>query len=85
MHASLALAERSAYIIHMDKSVMPRALDWYSSILDSIKSASLVSTATLQNEARLLYSYKKALNGFSALLSSNDLESLKAWISFSLS
>ena len=73
--------ERSTYIIHMDKSVMPKVFathhHWYSSILHAIKTDTPTTSAGLQSTARLIYTYDHALHGFSALLSSQELESLR--------
>ncbi|XP_077248854.1 subtilisin-like protease SBT3 [Tasmannia lanceolata] len=64
----------STYIIHMDKSTMPKTFTshthWYSTIL---KSLSPSTTTTPQ----LLYAYDNAIHGFSAVLSSAQLEALK--------
>ncbi|XP_058204302.1 subtilisin-like protease SBT3 [Rhododendron vialii] len=79
---SAAEAERSTYIIHMDKSHMPKAFTaphhWYSSAVDSIKTASLAtSDRGLQSPARVLYTYDSAAHGFSAVLSEDELETVK--------
>lgn len=70
-------AERSTHIIHMDKSFMPKGFTsshhWYSSIVD-------FATKTSDDQfsvSRHLYSYDNALDGFSAVLSKDELESLK--------
>ncbi|XP_077248853.1 subtilisin-like protease SBT3 isoform X2 [Tasmannia lanceolata] len=64
----------STYIIHMDKSTMPKTFTshthWYSTTL---KSLSPSTTTTPQ----LLYAYDNAIHGFSAVLSSAQLEALK--------
>ncbi|KAG5556275.1 hypothetical protein RHGRI_006771 [Rhododendron griersonianum] len=80
--AAAAEAERSTYIIHMDKSHMPKAFTaphhWYSSAVDSIKTASpATSDRGLQSPARVLYSYDSAAHGFSAVLSEDELETVK--------
>ncbi|XP_019155003.1 PREDICTED: subtilisin-like protease SBT1.9 [Ipomoea nil] len=71
---SLALAaDRSLYIVHMDKSAMPRAFSthhhWYSSAIDSVKLG--------PHPPKLVYSYDNVLHGFSAVLSEEELEALK--------
>lgn len=69
----LASAQRCTYIIHMDKSFMPKAFSthhfWYSSIL---KSAPLTST-----QPKLVYTYHHAFHGFTAVVSEQELEALK--------
>lgn len=75
VHVNLALSERKTYIVHMDKSLMPTSFigspssTWYSSIIDSINPAG--------NGARHVYTYDTVLHGFSAVLSENELETLK--------
>ncbi|KAM3340109.1 subtilisin-like protease SBT3 [Capsicum galapagoense] len=74
-------AERSTYIVHLDKSFMPTIFashhNWHSSIIDTIK----IETPTTQNGhhpvPKLLYSYDNVLHGFSAVLSKNEFEALK--------
>ncbi|KAL1822153.1 hypothetical protein ACET3Z_008931 [Daucus carota] len=67
--------ERSTYIVHMDKSVMPEAFAshdiWYSATIDSVKSQNHESSPFL------LYTYDHAFHGFSASLSIDELELLK--------
>ncbi|CAI9103489.1 OLC1v1001980C1 [Oldenlandia corymbosa var. corymbosa] len=71
-HFSSVMAKRSNYVVHMDKSVMPKAFlshhEWYSSILDSIQSTSFNTH---------IYTYDTVLHGFSALLTDQELEFLK--------
>lgn len=80
------LVERSTYIVHADKSIMPKAFTshhhWYSSIVTSLKYNS--NFASLNNNYEgdhlspsLLYSYDNALHGFCASLSIDELEELK--------
>ncbi|KAJ6805626.1 subtilisin-like protease SBT1.9 [Iris pallida] len=61
------------YIVHMDKSAMPRAFSdhrgWYAATLDS--------AAKPLSGAALVYVYDNALHGFSASLSAPQLEHLK--------
>ncbi|KAK6130851.1 hypothetical protein DH2020_035407 [Rehmannia glutinosa] len=77
-HAS---AERSTYIVHMDKSSMPKAFSshhyWYSSILKSAKSVTQTSPDIDKPEPKLIYTYDNAFHGFSVVLSNNELEALK--------
>ncbi|KAK9023299.1 hypothetical protein V6N11_003521 [Hibiscus sabdariffa] len=66
----------TTYIVHMDKSFMPKAfashLSWYSSIVDSLRS-----TGNPQSSPSLIYSYDSGSHGFSAVLSAYELEKLK--------
>ncbi|XP_019174197.1 PREDICTED: subtilisin-like protease SBT1.7 [Ipomoea nil] len=67
-------AQKSTYIVHMDKSHMPLAFSthdqWYSSIVNSV----VVSDSS---QARLLYTYDNVVHGFSVVLSEDELEALK--------
>ncbi|KAL8030033.1 hypothetical protein ABFX02_14G261500 [Erythranthe guttata] len=67
-------AERSTYIVHMDKSSMPKAFSshhhWYSSMLKSAKSLD-------EPESKIIYTYDNAFHGFSAVLSEDELEAVK--------
>ncbi|KAG6406888.1 hypothetical protein SASPL_134502 [Salvia splendens] len=66
-------SQRSTYIVHMDKSTMPKAFSshhfWYSSLLTSSKRS--------VSEPKLIYTYDHAFHGFSAVLSEDELEALK--------
>ncbi|KAL8487572.1 hypothetical protein ACS0TY_024038 [Phlomoides rotata] len=68
-----AYAKRSTYIVHMDKSSMPKAFSthhyWYSSILKSI--------APEKPDPKHIYTYNHAFHGFSAVLSRDEVEALK--------
>lgn len=72
-------SERSTYIVHMDKSSMPKAFSthhfWYSSLLKSAKSVS--QTADKTPEPKLIYTYDHAFHGFSAVMSRDELQVLK--------
>lgn len=74
--SSSSTNHRSTYIVHMDKSYMPKAFatheHWYSSTIDSIKSLSHDQFAP-----SIVYTYNNAFHGFSALLSKEELERLK--------
>ncbi|XP_061342603.1 subtilisin-like protease SBT3 [Gastrolobium bilobum] len=76
----LANAERSTYIVHMDKSLMPRVFashnDWYESTIHSIKLSTADHHPSKQSQ-KLVYTYNHAMHGFSAMLSSNELGTLK--------
>ncbi|CAI9786468.1 unnamed protein product [Fraxinus pennsylvanica] len=77
----LVSGERSTYIVHMDKSFMPKAYShhthWYSSTVDSLKSISPASNGQNPNPPSLVYTYDNAFHGFSAVLSKQELEHLK--------
>ncbi|KAL2458969.1 Subtilisin-like serine endopeptidase family protein [Forsythia ovata] len=77
----LASAERSNYIVHMDKSLMPKAFSshhyWYSSTLEAIKSVGLTSLDAHNPSPKLVYTYDHAFHGFSAVMSKDELEVLK--------
>ncbi|KAH0752633.1 hypothetical protein KY285_005781 [Solanum tuberosum] len=78
---SLLLAERSTYIVHLDKTFMPKIFathqNWHSSIIDTIK----IEAPTTQNGyhpvPKLLYSYDNVLHGFNVVLSKDEFEALK--------
>ncbi|KAL3514473.1 hypothetical protein ACH5RR_027190 [Cinchona calisaya] len=79
---NLVSAERSTYIVHMDKSFMPKAFvshqHWYTNTLDSLKSASPNSNSDRQKQPlEILYTYDNVFHGFSAVLSNAELESFK--------
>ncbi|KAH6781100.1 hypothetical protein C2S52_012337 [Perilla frutescens var. hirtella] len=81
-HAKLALGERSSYIVHMDKSLMPKVFPthnhWYSFAINSLKSVTPKSSDDHhQKPLRLVYTYDNAFHGFSAVLSKAELEALK--------
>ncbi|KAG5078432.1 hypothetical protein JHK82_057127 [Glycine max] len=73
-----ANAESSTYIVHMDKSLMPQVFashhDWYESTIHSINLATADDPSEQQ---KLVYTYDDAMHGFSAVLSSEELETLK--------
>ncbi|CAH2057263.1 unnamed protein product [Thlaspi arvense] len=73
--------ERSTYIVHMDKSVMPKPFTshhhWYSSTVNSLRSVGQAALDGSRLNPRLLYSYDNTLHGFSAVLSVDELEALK--------
>ncbi|CAN4110301.1 unnamed protein product [Withania somnifera] len=68
----VVIAEISTYIVHLDKSLMPKMFasqhHWHSSIIESIK---IVTPALLNSHhpvPKLLYSYDNVFHGFSAVL-----------------
>ncbi|XP_059281577.1 subtilisin-like protease SBT3 [Lycium ferocissimum] len=75
-----ASEKRTTYIIHMDKSFMPKAFasleQWHSSILETVK-LKYTTTESYSNPTRVLYSYDNAFHGFSAVLSENELQVLE--------
>ncbi|KAF8410077.1 hypothetical protein HHK36_002599 [Tetracentron sinense] len=79
-------AFRSTYIVHMDKSVMPKAFathhHWYLATLDSLKPNGPTTSHSNNSRARLLYTYTNAIHGFSAVLSPEQLETLKKSLGF---
>ncbi|WRX10416.1 Peptidase S8/S53 domain - like 10 [Theobroma cacao] len=85
---SLSLAKSGTYIIHMDSSAMPKAFSshhsWYLSMLSSILDPSEAAAAST-TISKHLYTYTDSINGFSASLTSSELEALKnsfGYISF---
>ncbi|OVA15838.1 Peptidase S8/S53 domain [Macleaya cordata] len=79
LHLGSTSADRSTYIVHMDKSVMPKAFanhhTWYSAILESVTAA---SPTTSDATPKLLYTYDNAFHGFSVVLSPDELQTLKS-------
>lgn len=77
LHLMATFAQRSTYIVHMDKSAMPKAFanphHWYTSTLQSVSSVATESSSI----PKLVYSYNNAIHGFSANLSPTELETLK--------
>nr|KYP47616.1 Subtilisin-like protease [Cajanus cajan] len=63
----------------MDKSLFPNVFtthhDWFESTIDSIKSTTLGHSS--KQSPKLVYSYNHAMYGFSAVLSSEELEAVK--------
>jgi len=79
LHASAA-AESSTYIVHMDRSLFPNVFathhDWFESTVQSIKSATL-GDSFKQSQKLIVYSYNHAMYGFSAVLTSEELEAVQ--------
>ncbi|OAY82126.1 Subtilisin-like protease SBT1.7 [Ananas comosus] len=71
--AAVSAVGRSTYIVHMDKSAMPATFsdhrEWYSVTLASVKASA--------DAPSLVYAYDDAFHGFSALLSEDELRSLR--------
>ncbi|KAF3640206.1 putative 60S ribosomal protein L4-1-like isoform 1 [Capsicum annuum] len=74
-------AERSTYIVHLDKSFMPKIFashqNWHSSIIDTIKVDAPTSENDHHPAPKLVYSYDNVIHGFSAVLSKEEIESLE--------
>ena len=70
-HILGALAERSIYIVHIDKSLMPKVfashIYWYTSMIDSIGNVGQTSDHGFV--PKILHTYDAAFHGFSALMS----------------
>jgi hypothetical protein len=83
-HVKLTLPVRNTYIVHMDKLLMPKTFTsydkWYSSIIQSV--INFENHTSSKSSPSLIYTYDNALNGFSALLSVDELESLKKFPGF---
>ncbi|KAG5627540.1 hypothetical protein H5410_012758 [Solanum commersonii] len=77
----VVIAERSTYIVHLDKSLMPKVFAthhlWHSSTIESIKIPTPALLNSYHPVPKLLYSYDNVLHGFSAVLSKDELEALK--------
>lgn len=73
--------DRTTYIVHMDKSLMPKAFtsshNCYYSIINSFKSEKLTLLDGRLSSSSIIYTYSHALHGFSAFLSLDELEALK--------
>nr|CAD1817980.1 unnamed protein product [Ananas comosus var. bracteatus] len=71
--AAVSAVGRSTYIVHMDKSAMPATFsdhrEWYAAALASVKASA--------DAPSLVYAYDDAFHGFSALLSEDELRSLR--------
>ncbi|XP_027093406.2 subtilisin-like protease SBT3 [Coffea arabica] len=78
---ALESAERSSFIIHMDHSLMPLVFSnqeqWYLNAMSNLKSMNHPNPHRHQSQPKLLYTYRHAIHGFSAMLSTNELEYLK--------
>lgn len=78
-------SQRSTYIVHMDKPSMPKAFSshsfWYFSLVKSSSKPVVTQTTLLaaadKSEPKLIYTYDNAFHGFSAVLSTQELEVLK--------
>ncbi|KAL0366248.1 UNVERIFIED_CONTAM: Subtilisin-like protease SBT3 [Sesamum radiatum] len=81
LHPNLVLGERSSYIVHMDKSFMPKPFashnHWYSFTVKSLTSVNHKSLDHHGKPLKLVYTYDNVFHGFSALLSNDELEALK--------
>ncbi|KAF6143979.1 hypothetical protein GIB67_017587 [Kingdonia uniflora] len=81
LHLGFTSAQRSTYIVHMDKSAMPKDftshVHWYSATLNSLMSVGPTKFHKLGSGPRLLYTYDNAIHGFSAVLSPKELQTLQ--------
>ncbi|XVE70103.1 hypothetical protein DITRI_Ditri10aG0044600 [Diplodiscus trichospermus] len=78
----IELAQAENYIVHMDISAMPKAFSgqqsWYIATLASLPANnSRASRNTTIPSAKVIYSYKHVIQGFSASLTPEELEALK--------
>ncbi|KAL4581191.1 hypothetical protein LXL04_017401 [Taraxacum kok-saghyz] len=73
MISSSSLDDYRAYIVHMDKSMMPSPFshhhDWYTSVLSSLSYEA--------SPAMHLYTYNHVMDGFSAVLTKSQLAQLE--------
>ncbi|KAF3639591.1 hypothetical protein FXO37_23897 [Capsicum annuum] len=71
-HLFSAIAQRSTYIVHLDKSFMPTVFadhhHWPSSTIDSIKAVVPSSVDRFHSAPKLVYSYDNVFHGFSVTL-----------------
>ncbi|GLJ50024.1 hypothetical protein SUGI_1064100 [Cryptomeria japonica] len=69
----------SVYIVHMDKSAMPREfpthVHWYTWILSSVKGVK--DQQNIEEEDLYLYTYDTVMHGFSAMLTQSQLDMLE--------
>ncbi|CAN4080590.1 unnamed protein product [Withania somnifera] len=81
MFCFVAIAQRSTYIVHLDKSLMPSVFTdhhhWHYSTINSIKASVPSSVDRIHSAPKLVYSYDNVFHGFSAILSRDELEALK--------
>ncbi|KAB1199440.1 Subtilisin-like protease [Morella rubra] len=78
---------RTTYIVHMDKSLMPKAFTHhrtlYSSVINSLKFTNPPSSIKYdQSSPSLIYAYSNDSSGFCALVSLHELEALKNSLGF---
>jgi len=77
--SSSTAVQRSTYIIHMDKSAMPKAFashhHWYSSTLQAVPTFDADDAADFLNP-NPMYVYDHAIHGFTAAVSAEELHSL---------
>lgn len=71
-------AQSDTYIIHMDRSAMPKAFsDHHSWFLATISSISDTAESTFTKTSKHIYTYTSSVHGFSASLTESELEALK--------
>ena len=70
------LGKSQTYIVHMDKSAMPRAFsDHHSWCMSTVSSIS--ENSQLPISSKLIHTYTNSIHGFSASLTPSELEALK--------
>ncbi|KAM6591368.1 hypothetical protein CsatA_013973 [Cannabis sativa] len=73
----LVSAKSQTYIVHMDKSAMPKAFSthqsWYMSTLSTISE----KNSQLHINSKLIHTYTNSIHGFSVTLTPSELEALK--------
>ncbi|XP_059635389.1 subtilisin-like protease SBT3 [Cornus florida] len=78
--------ERFTYIVHMDKSYMPKFFSshhhWYTAIVDATKPATPTTQNDHQSTPKLVYAYDTAFTGFSAVFSQDELNTLRKFPGF---
>ncbi|GLJ50019.1 hypothetical protein SUGI_1063960 [Cryptomeria japonica] len=69
----------SIYIVHMDKSAMPKEfpthVHWYKSLLSAVKKTN--GQQSTEEEDLYLYTYDTVMHGFSAMLTQSQLDLLE--------
>ncbi|KAK4490111.1 hypothetical protein RD792_000768 [Penstemon davidsonii] len=72
-------AQYETHIVYMDSTVKPKIFSsdhsWYTTLLGSVSETT--SSVSTTSSSKMVYAYTKSINGFSALLSPNELEALK--------
>lgn len=84
-HLASVSAQSHTYIIHMDSSAIPKAFfdhqKWYMATLSSL-SDSADAKATTSTTTKIIHTYTKSIQGFSATLTLSELEALKSSTGF---
>lgn len=69
-------AQSRSYIVHMDKSAIPKAFPTHHSWFESTLSA-ISENSQLPTSSKLIHTYTNSIHGFSAVLTPSELEALK--------